>query len=112
MTRIRHTRERAAHYRFGDVHERFVEFAPDARVTDVDAADAIWAVRRFDDVEFAADVLPLDYDTLRSAASIADDDETDGVDGNSDMLTLMDWFDALDDDRRDELYDEVEGGDG
>lgn len=105
--RIEHTRDSPSHVRFGDVHERFVEFPPGEHVVDVDPDDAFWAAGQFADVELVAPDVPRDYDTLRRAAAFA---ATDAVSGNDDKRALLDWMDGLDARRRDALLTEVTDG--
>lgn len=106
MTRITYTRpdDDAPHLRFGDVQGQSVEFPRGERVVDIAPEDALWADETIPDVRLVAD-LPTDYDTLRALASAA---ETDEVDGNAEKLRLIDWFDGLDAERRDELRQAVE----
>lgn len=89
MARIKHTKERASHYRFGGTSG--VTFPTGVREIDVDDDRASWAVQTFDDVEYASQATN-GYDAGAETVeendrSLVDDSATSDVDRSSETET-------------------------
>ena len=108
--RLRTAANESTHVRYGNVYDRYVEFPPGTdELTvgdDVDRDTAIWAEKRYTDLELVEpeEELRDDYAKLQQLAAAS---ETDEVNGNSTQAEIVDWLDSLDDEERSSLIEEV-----